>query len=214
MVAPVFPEALAVIQRIVSMKFRVAPAVIKRGRVMAEKWVCVPNHCNVFPEGIPEALDASCVLWEGSGDIRSDGLNLLNQLPPEPVVLVGCGYGGLVAWWVSLYAKERVLRLVLMGTIPSRMYIPFRLRLLLGFFPKRLLLSWRKEEQLSRLYSVHIGIPENPPPVPTLWFLGRNDPFHRWQKEKLPYWSEVEFRLHDGGVFPPYEEWVCLRKFS
>jgi pimeloyl-ACP methyl ester carboxylesterase len=196
------------------MKFRVAPAVIKRGRVMAEKWFCVPNHCNVFPEGIPEALGAVRIFWNGSGDIKSDGRVLLEQLPNEPVVLVGYSYGGLVAWWVSLVAKERVIRLILIGTIPHRRHIPLRLRLLLSVVPSHFLLLWRNKMALSRLNSIRLDVPISPPCTHTLWVLGKNDPFHKWKKSMLPKWSEVEFYLHDGGAVLSHEEWGRLKKFS
>ena len=55
--------------------------------------------------------------WSGTGDIVSDGKDLLACLPPGPTGLIGYSYGGLVAWWISLVAPHRG-ELIILGSIP------------------------------------------------------------------------------------------------
>ena len=49
-------------------------------------------------------------------DFSSDLLGVVDQLAPEPVVLVGHSMGGRVAAWCAAHSPERVRRLVLLDT--------------------------------------------------------------------------------------------------
>ena len=214
MFAPVFPDAFAVIHRILSIKFRVAPAVMSKGRIMDHGWVCVPNHYNSFPAFIQRSVHGRMLHWEGEGNIPSDGMKLLATLPKEPVGLIGYSYGGLVVWWVSLFAPERVRTLVVIGSIPRKEYIPKRLVWMSRMIHPTRMYWWRNKTILSRLYSVCHDFPKDPPTVPTHWFLGKSDPYHNWRKKTLPNWSQVDFILHEGGTHPSEHEWSRIQKFS
>ena len=196
--APVFPDAFAVIHRILSIKFRVAPAVTNRGRyMMLMSLYGVPNHCNIFPLGAQEALGFDPVFWQGQGTIVDDARYVISLLPDHPTTLIGFGYGGLVCWYASLLCPAKVEKLILIGTIPSPKHIPMRLRLLLLFCPKFVLLRWRDKNALSRLYSIVQGIPRKSPSISTDWYLSKNDPFHNWRASDLPDWSAVTFEFYE-----------------
>ena len=107
--------------------------------------------------------------WNGRGDIAADGKELLSSLPTEPTGLIGYSYGGLVAWWVSLVAPHLVRELVILGSVPHKKHIPLRLRSMCRFVPSNMMLWWRDEGVLSRLYSVCTDIPQEPPKVSTTW---------------------------------------------
>ena len=196
------------------MKFRVAPAVMSKGRIMSHGWVCVPNHYNSFPSFIQRSVDGHVHTWEGTGDIASDGRRLLSSLPREPVGLIGYSYGGLVAWWVSIVAPDRIRELIILGSIPHRKHIPHRLRWVCRTIPSCMMLWWRDESVVSRLYSVCRDIPIESPKVPTKWFLGERDPYHKWDRNELPQWYHVIFVLHGGETHPTEQEWSRLQKFS
>lgn len=181
---------------------------------MGNGWVCVPNHYNSFPVFIQQSVGARQHMWFGKGDITSDGRALLSSLPNEPIGLMGYSYGGLVSWWVSRIAPHRVRELVILGSIPQKRHIPRRLRWMCRVVPSPMMLWWRDENILSRLYSVCRDLPQEPPQVQTTWFLGKNDPYHHWQRRELPSWGNVHFVVHNGGSYPSEQEWRRFQKFS
>ena len=181
---------------------------------MDHGWVCVPNHYNSFPVFIQRSVGGSLHTWSGTGDIISDGKELLASLPSEPTGLIGYSYGGLVAWWLSLVAPHRVRELVILGSIPHKNHIPRRLSWMCRIVPPFMMLWWRDEGALSRLYSVCRDIPTEPPSAPTKWFLGLLDPYHDWERTQLPNWHHVHFVFHEGGAHPDEQEWRRLQKFS
>ena len=147
------------------------------------------------------------------GDIESDGRRLLDSLPDRRVCLIGYSYGGLVAWWLSIHAPERIERLVILGSIFEKSHIPKRLRLLC-LLPSWMMTWWRSSVVLSRLYAVCSDIPLVAPRVPAEWWLGEKDPYHSWRERKLPKWEDVDFVFHRAGAYPTEEEWARLQKFS
>ena len=181
---------------------------------MVHGWVCVPNHYNSFPAFIQRSVGAHTYTWSGTGNIASDGEKLLSSLPQEPIGLIGYSYGGLVAWWVSVTAPHRVRELVVLGSVPCKNHIPRRLRWTCRMVPPFMMLWWRDKTVLSRLYSVCHDIPVEAPKVSTTWFLGKNDPYHEWERRKLPCWEKVNFVIHGGGAHPTKQEWSRFQKFS
>ena len=183
--APVFPDAFAVMHRMLSIKLRVAPAVIRRGRVMSSNLVYgVPDHCNRFPNMAKEKLSFLPLYWMHGRSIFEDGISVLHRLPTEPVVLIGFRYGGLVAWWVSLIAPHRIKKLIVVGSIPSLAFFPLSFRIALQL-PLSLLQYWRSPQAIERLRSVLRDFPLQNPVVPTVWTWNREDPYHRWTSEDM-----------------------------
>ena len=171
--------------RILSIKLRVAPAVMRRGRVMSSNLVYgVPDHCNRFPNMAKEKLSFRPLYWTEGKSIFEDGISILNHLPAEPVVLIGFRYGGLVAWWVSLVAPHRIQRLIIVGSIPSLVYFPLFFRIALQL-PIPILRYWRNPQAIERLRSVLRDFPIQNPMVSTVWIWNKEDPHHEWTEEDM-----------------------------
>lgn len=174
---------------------------------MALQWFCVPNHYNSFPLEIKECVMGTIIYWKKEGSITDDTQTLLGVLPQESIGLIGFGYGGLVAWNVALQAPHRVSRLILMGTIPEKKYIPKRLLFLLTYMPMPILLRWRGAWTLSRLQSILREFPQEEPMLPTLWLLAQDDPFHDWKDVVFPSWIYVQFDTYTTKSMKKSDDW-------
>ena len=141
-----------------------------------------------------------------------DTHTVLSVLPNEEVGLIGIGYGGLVAWNVSLQDPHKVKKLILIGTIPQKKYIPSRFIFLLRWTPQKILLLWRGTWTLSRLRSIEQYFPKEEPRLPTLWLLAIDDPFHHWKNAELPKWSSVVFDTYTIEKMQSSNEWIKKTK--